>query len=153
MQWRRRCVKIEVYFSEIYIWKFDRGREAEVAQNVKSSGDCTRMVRLRDFLRGAWAMCADCPEILICKLEPGWEAEVARSVKHHRDCTRMNPFEISGQAMRSFIIIMHWFRGRLRYRGCAECKKFLGLYAYGMSRELFAWSLRYVRRLPENFNL
>ena len=52
-------------------------------------------------------MCSDCPKIYICKLEPGWEAEVARSVKHHRDGTRMNPFEILGQAMRSFVIVMH----------------------------------------------
>lgn len=51
------------------------------------------------------------PEKLICKLEPDWAAEATQSVKHHRDCTRrvrsMNPFEISGQAMRLFIIIMH----------------------------------------------
>ena len=50
-------------------------------------------------------------EKIICKLEPDWDAEVARSVKNHRDGTRrvrsMNPFEISGQAMRLFIIIMH----------------------------------------------
>ena len=56
-----------------------------------------------------WGMRYVCrlPEKLICKLE----AEFARSAKHHGDCTHrvrsMNPFEILGQAMRLFIIVMY----------------------------------------------
>ena len=80
-------------------------------RNVKSSGDCTCMVCPGNFF--AWGMrYVRRPfEKIICKLEAFRDAEVVRSVKHHRDCTRrvrsMNPFEISGQAMRLFIIVMH----------------------------------------------